>query len=389
MQVFKTYFKIIKSNLMQMLIYIVIFVGLAVLFSMMVQPQKSVSFTPQKPLVAVVNHDENSELVRGFTDYLEKNADIVPLKDDPSTLKDALFFREVVYIMTIPEGFTQSFMRGENPEIIENTVPDSDFSYQTSQLVNQYFNTARLYLKGIPDMSQKELSNKTAASMEDETTVTLNQISIEEGVPSYSYYFSYLAYALLAVMILGISSIMMVFNNPDIKRRNSCAPMRLKSFNTQLAIASTVFGIAVWAFMMLIAFVLYDITPENLPLVLLCSVNALLMTFTALGIAFLTGQFIRSYNIQSAVANVVSLGLCFLSGVFVPQNLLGDSVMAIASFTPTYWYVKANNTIIGLKSFSMEALSPVFTDMLILTGFIIAVFAVGLMISKYRQLSRN
>lgn len=389
MQVFKTYFKIIKSNLMQMLIYIVIFVGLAVLFSMMVQPQKSVSFTPRKPLVAVVNHDENSELVRGFTDYLEKNADIVPLKDDPSTLKDALFFREVVYIMTIPEGFTQSFMRGENPEIIENTVPDSDFSYQTSQLVNQYFNTARLYLKGIPDMSQKELSNKTAASMEDETTVTLNQISIEEGVPSYSYYFSYLAYALLAVMILGISSIMMVFNNPDIKRRNSCAPMRLKSFNTQLAIASTVFGIAVWAFMMLIAFVLYDITPENLPLVLLCSVNALLMTFTALGIAFLTGQFIRSYNIQSAVANVVSLGLCFLSGVFVPQNLLGDSVMAIASFTPTYWYVKANNTIIGLKSFSMEALSPVFTDMLILTGFIIAVFAVGLMISKYRQLSRN
>lgn len=389
MQVFKTYFKIIKSNLMQMLIYIVIFVGLAVLFSMMVQPQKSVSFTPQKPLVAVVNHDENSELVRGFTDYLEKNADIVPLKDDPSTLKDALFFREVVYIMTIPEGFTQSFMRSENPEIIENTVPDSDFSYQTSQLVNQYFNTARLYLKGIPDMSQKELSNKTAASMEDETTVTLNQISIEEGVPSYSYYFSYLAYALLAVMILGISSIMMVFNNPDIKRRNSCAPMRLKSFNTQLAIASTVFGIAVWAFMMLIAFVLYDITPENLPLVLLCSVNALLMTFTALGIAFLTGQFIRSYNIQSAVANVVSLGLCFLSGVFVPQNLLGDSVMAIASFTPTYWYVKANNTIIGLKNFSMEALSPVFTDMLILTGFIIAVFAVGLMISKYRQLSRN
>lgn len=389
MQVFKTYFKIIKSNLMQMLIYIVIFVGLAVLFSMMVQPQKSVSFTPQKPLVAVVNHDENSELVRGFTDYLEKNADIVPLKDDPSTLKDALFFREVVYIMTIPEGFTQSFMRGENPEIIENTVPDSDFGYQTGQLVNQYFNTARLYLKGIPDMSQKELSNKTTASMEDETTVTLNQISIEEGVPSYSYYFSYLAYALLAVMILGISSIMMVFNNPDIKRRNSCAPMRLKSFNTQLAIASTVFGIAVWAFMMLIAFVLYDITPENLPLVLLCSVNALLMTFTALGIAFLTGQFIRSYNIQSAVANVVSLGLCFLSGVFVPQNLLGDSVMAIASFTPTYWYVKANNTIIGLKSFSMEALSPVFTDMLILTGFIIAVFAVGLMISKYRQLSRN
>lgn len=372
-----------------MMIYIVIFIGLAVLFSIMSQTSSSTSFTPQKPLVAVINHDENSELLRGFTDYLDQNADIVPLKDDPSTLKDALFFREVVYIATIPEGFTQAFMAGEKPEIIESTVPDSDFEYQAGQLVNQYFNTAQLYLKGIPDISQSELSKKTAASMDDQTTVTLDQISIEEGIPSYSYYFNYLAYALLAVLILGISSIMMVFNNQDIKRRNSCAPMRLKNFNAQLAIASTIFGIIVWGFMLLVAFVLYDITTDNLPLVLLCSVNALLMTFTALGIALLTGQFIKSYNIQSAVANVVSLGLCFLSGVFVPQYLLGDSVKAIASFTPTYWYIKANNAIIGLKSFSMEALSPILADMLVLTGFIVAIFAVGLMISRYRQLSRN
>ncbi|WP_195267798.1 ABC transporter permease [Eubacterium sp. 1001713B170207_170306_E7] len=389
MQVFKTYFKIIKSNLMQMMIYIVIFIGLAVLFSMMTQTNDSTSFTPRKPVIAVVNHDEDSDLVRGFTDYLNQNADIVPLKDDPSTLKDALFFREVVYIATIPEGFTQGFMAGNNPEIIENTVPDSDFQYQMGQLVNQYFNTAQLYLKGIPDISQAELSKKTAASMDDQTTVTLDQVSIEEGVPSYSYYFNYLTYALLAVLILGISSIMMVFNNQDIKRRNSCAPMRLKSFNAQLAIASTVFSVIVWVCMLVVAFALYDITPENLPLVLLCSVNALLMTFTALGIAFLTGQFIKNYNIQSAVANVVSLGLCFLSGVFVPQYLLGDSVKAIASFTPTYWYIKANDTIIGLKSFSMESLSPVLADMMILVGFIVAIFAVGLMVSRYRQLSRN
>lgn len=80
--------------------------------------------------------------------------------------------------------------------------------------------------------------------MDDQTTVTLDQISIEEGIPSYSYYFNYLAYALLAVLILGISSIMMVFNNQDIKRRNSCAPMRLKNFNAQLAIASTILALS-------------------------------------------------------------------------------------------------------------------------------------------------
>ncbi len=40
---------------------------------------------------------------------------------------------------------------------------------------------------------------------------------------------------------------------------------------------------------------------------------------------------------------MVSLGTAFISGVFVPQELLGEKVLAMAKFFPVYYYVKINN----------------------------------------------
>lgn len=102
-----------------MMIYIVIFIGLAVLFSMMSQTNNNVSFTPQKPSVAIVNHDENSELLRGFTDYLDQNANIVPLKDDPSTLKDALFSEKSFILQSFPKDLPRLLWRAKIPKLLK------------------------------------------------------------------------------------------------------------------------------------------------------------------------------------------------------------------------------------------------------------------------------
>ena len=91
---------------------------------------------------------------------------------------------------------------------------------------------------------------------------------------------------------------------------------------------------------------------------LLLCINALVFTISALSISYLVGLLIKSRNAQSAIANVLSLGFSFLSGVFIPQELLSDKALAIASFNPTYWYVKANNVIGTLSNFSFDNLSP-------------------------------
>jgi len=76
--------------------------------------------------------------------------------------------------------------------------------------------------------------------------------------------------------------------------------------------------------------------------------------------------------------------MSFISGVFVPQELLGSHVLKIASFTPVYWYVRANNTIAGLNAFTPDTLKPVINDFLIIIGFGTAFFSVSLALRKQK-----
>jgi ABC-type uncharacterized transport system permease subunit len=84
-----------------------------------------------------------------------------------------------------------------------------------------------------------------------------------------------------------------------------------------------------------------------------------------------------------------TMTLSFIIGVFVPQQLLGKTVQTIASFTPIYWYVKANNDIHNLIIFNSENLKPILSSMLIELGFAAAIFAVTLVIIKQKRLSNN
>lgn len=389
MQVFKAYFKIIKRHFLQLMIYVLIFFGLAALFS--ISPNNvggNTDFTQEKQNIAIINRDENSALIQGFTDYLSQNATIIPLEDSEEALKDALFFRQVKYIVTIPKNFTTDFMGGKESTVYDDAVPDSSEAIYLNQMTNQYFNTAQLYKKSLSDATQETIVSKTATSLASTTRTTLDKTSIESDIPPYGFYFSFLPYAMICVVTLGVTSIMIVFNNPDMKHRNTCAPIRLRNFNFQLTLATTVYGLTVWAVSIIAAFLLYDITAESLPLVLMCGLNALLMTFVSISIAFLIGMFIQNYNIQNAITNVIALGLSFLSGVFVSQDLLSDTINTIASFNPVYWYIKNNDAILSLNNFTSQSLEPIFTGMLVIVGFIIAIFGVALMISKYQQAKR-
>ena len=73
----------------------------------------------------------------------------------------------------------------------------------------------------------------------------------------------------------------------------------------------------------------------------------------------------------------------------IPSNerleFLGDSVLRIASFTPTYWFVNANNRIAELTQFNFSNIEPILSCMLIQLGFALAFFTTALVISKKRR----
>lgn len=388
MQVFNAYFKVIKKNLPSMLIYLGVFLVLSVLFSLFYTESSPTGFSESKSDIAFINEDKNSVLVEGMQDYLAQNANIIDIAQDEQSLQDALFYRKVVYIARVPEGFTESFLSGKNEVQIEKTtVPASASGVFMDMLIKRYLQLAELYSKTMPELTQEQLAAGIASDLTVKSDVVLKTFSKEAINQNSSLFFTYIAYTMMAIMILGVSSILMVFNEGDLKRRNLCSPLRSSSMNLQLLLGNLVFAVIVWACLVAISAVLRGSSEFNMQFVLLC-VNAFALALACLSISFLVGNLIKSKGAQQSIANVLSLGTCFISGVFVPQYMLGATVKAIASFTPTYWYAKAVLDISNLTLINAQTVQPIVLSMLIQAGFAIALLAVALVIAKQKRISK-
>ncbi len=387
MQVYKAFFKIILKNLNQIMIYIVVFISLAITLANTNSKPVNTSFTDTKINVAFINNDTDSVFVKGFKSYLGNNVNFVDIPDETQKLQDALFFRQAEYIVRVPKGFTEGILKGNTVQIEKTIVPGSTSSIYIDGIINKYLNTAKLYTESMENLSQEQLVSYINKDLALKTDVNLKTSADESSNnEKRAYYFNYMAYALFSVLILGVSSVMIVFNNTDLKKRNLCSPIKLRSMNFQMILGNLSFAVITWLIMILASFIMYRgymFSAKGLLFLL----NSLIFTCAALSISYLIGNIIKSKTAMSAAANVVSLGSCFISGVFVPQALLGKNVLRIASFTPNYWYVKSNNSIVNMTNFDMQNLEPIFLNMLVIIGFAVAVLAVTLVVIKQRRVS--
>lgn len=386
MQVFKLCLKILRKNIPSMLIYIIIFLVISLILSstMTNEQQQDTLFTQAKSNIAFIC-EENTPLIDGFKQELGRVANFVELPDEHEALQDALYFRSVSYILRVPEGFTESFMQGENVQLEKTTVPNSISNTYIDLTIDKYFNTARLYVQQMENISQESLVRHLESDLAVGTSVELKTISDKPTNHTYAnYYFNFLSYSLLSILILGMASLLLVFYNSDLKRRNACAPLSSSSVNLQFILAILVFTILSWLITIAVCLLFNFKNSLNMNTVYFI-INSLAFAVCGAGISFLIGNTVKGPNAIPAISNVVTLGLCFISGVFVPMELLGTSVLKIASFTPTYWFVKANNQIAELTQFDLANLEPILLSMLIQLGFALAFFATALVINKKRR----
>jgi ABC-2 type transport system permease protein len=388
MQVFKVYFKVIRSNRGQLIMYVMIFLLMTFLvsafYSNVATPQTA-AFSASRPKAAIINEDDESALVEGFTEYFSEHVSLQDMDDRNDALKDALFFHSVEYAVKIPKGFTEAFMKGEDVSLEAAGTPDSTNAVFLQTLVDRYFATAALYVKygkgsdqaGLARLVQADLDKTAPMRVESSTPVRPN-----EG--QHLYVFNYLSYTLFAVLILGVTTFMLSFNETDLKRRNLCAPIRSTSMNLQMFLANMVFGMVCWALMSGLGVAIYAKEMISIQGLWLC-LNAFVFMIACLGISFLLGTLIKKRNAQAPLQNTLTLAFSFLSGAFVPQFMLGKTVLTIASFTPTYWYIKSNHAIVGLSNFSLSTIAPVLFNMLVVLGFGAAALLVAMAISKKRS----
>lgn len=383
MQVFKLCLKIIYRNIWLLLIYVIIFLSITSIMSLTVAKdiETNTSFKTSKTTVAFIS-EEDTPLINGFKDELSRIADFADIPDENEALQDALFFRQISCIIRIPEGFTEKFVNGENVQIEKTGIPDSIQNVYTDLLIDEYFNTARLYIQAMDGVTQQDLVNYLKKDLSESTSVEVKTAGKKDLNLTFSgYYFNYFAYSLLSIIILGMSTLMLIFNNPDLKMRNNCSPVSATSFSLQFILANLTFTFAAWLIMVILCLAINYKNIFNMNTVFLI-ISSFVFAFCCSGISFLTGNLVKSRDAIIALTNIVGLGTSFISGVFVPQDYVGSSVLKIASFMPTYWYVKANNTIAELTEFTFDTLKPVLYDFLIIIGFGLAFFSVSLAIRK-------
>ena len=377
MQVFKTYFKVMRSSSMALAINLGIFLGLAILFSVAIPKTSPGGFEQVKAKIAVINRDGNRRLAQGLTDYLSHTSHLVAYPDDEEGLQDALFYRDVEYIVIIPSGFSEAFMSNVDPIIQKVTVPHSTSGFYADININRFLNTIRLHkLHGGMD-DEAELIKAAKADLIVDTPITIKSFGRNNNTPQpYSYYYAYCAYALIAMIMTGVSSVMITFNQPDLYMRNICAPLTKRNMGLQLIAGHGVFALGCWGLLILGSIILHGKDLILSGLIGLYSLNTLVFAIVCTGISFLLGGSVKSHSAQAGAINVIALGMSFLGGVFVPQEIMGTQVLKVAKFLPSYWFIKANDAIGQIVEFNANSLllRPIYSSILIQLGFALVIF---------------
>ena len=399
MPVFNLCLKIIKKNKWIMMVYILAFVMVSVIVMNFNKPQDSIKSYSDTKVSIAIHSEEDTALTRGLEDALSNIAEIHSLEgyeeNLQETIQDALYFRALHMVIQIPEGFTDSVMAGTPLTIETQTVPGSTEAMQVKLMINQYLNLAKLYVvaeAGNGDTGKSEIGD--AETLAANIAAVMNQtVKVEMIDPNPTgvqgdlmpFFFNYLSYSYMFVMILGVSSIMLVFNRKEIKWRNACGPISSLKVSIQFLLAIALFAIAVW--LILVALCLaFDYRNALKINTLYFMLNSIIFGISVLGLSFLLGTLIKGKEASSAIANIITLSSCFISGVFVPQAFLGEGVLRVASYFPTYWYVKANLKIADLTRFNFTSLKDILGILLIELGFATAFIVVSLAVGKRNQL---
>lgn len=391
MRVFKAYLKIFKkSTLMMSLMYALIFLGITIVAVNQGDNKINESFELSKCKVAVIDND-NSELSKGLQTALQKNTEIISLSNkDEENLKDTLFFRIAECIYTIPKNFESNydFKNNNASKPIETlSIPDSTSSTLVNQLINKYLNTVDIYMK-TENMDISTAVKNTLVDLEKEVKVTIKgDVQVQSQTESLIYYFNYMAYPIVAIMILAISMTFIKFNELDIKRRNICSPISMSKFNMGLLFSNFIIALGIYLLFIIMAVVFYNKILFTVHGYLLMF-NSFIFTIDCLSLSFLIAN-IATKNAITPISTTLSLLFSFVGGIFISQELLSGTVKNIGLFIPTFWYVKANNILTNVSSISIQTLKPYINSILIQLCFAIAFLSVALVIVKQKRVEEQ
>lgn len=379
MTVFKTFLRVLnkcKAPIIMYTVMLIFFGG----FNMQTS-ENSTNFVASKPKVLIVNDDENIGVTKNLTEYIEKNCKIIKVDDNEEARDDALFYRDVNYIIYIPEDYRENFLAGKNPKIEIKSTGDGAASY-AEMLISRYVRIANIYENSIDD--EDELISKINETLSNETEVEVTSKLDTNSLTKSTFYYNFLNYSILAGCVYVICLILSSFKEEKIRKRTIISSMNYKKHNRILLLSNCLVAVVLWIFYVAVSVILLGDTMFSMQGIIY-SINSFVFTICAVTIAFLIGNLVRNKEAINGIINVVALGSSFLCGAFVPAEWLPDSVLTIAHVLPSYWFIQTNEALKTIEVFNFETLKPIFFNMGMILVFAMVFVVLTNIVSKKKR----
>lgn len=379
MTVFSTFWKVInkyKGTIILYTVMLIVFGGIN-----MTTNDTGVDFTSSKPDILIVNNDKDSEVTKNLVKYMSDNANIVSVKDNEEARDDALFYRDVSYIIYIPKNYGIDTLNGKEVELEIKKIDTYDAAL-AEMMLSRYIETQNIYLK--TNISESELINNINESLKDKTNVEIVSKLNTSKLTKVSRYFNFASYSIMAVTIYIICLVITSFHEKSVNKRIIISSMNYKEHNRLLLLSSSVYALVVWILYTILGFIIFGSELFTFRGLLFIG-NEFIFTFCSLTLSLLISSLCYSKAAVSGIVNVVALGSAFLCGAFIPLEWLPSSVIKIAHILPTYYFISSNEILKSLEVINMSNLHSVFINTIIMLLFSILFIIINNIVTKKKR----
>ena len=379
MTVFKTFLKILNKNKFIIILYtlfLIFFGG----FNMQTS-EHNTNFVASKPDIMIVNYDEEKGITKDLIKYIEENSNVVDLKNNEDAINDALFYRDVNYVIYIPKNYNKDFMDGKNPEIEIKSTGDYQSSF-AEMLLSRYIKVANIYQKSIN--SEEELISKINETLSKKSEVEITSKLDTNILSKATFYYNFANYSIMACLIYVICLILASFKDIKIQKRTIISSTNYKTLNRQLLLSNSLFSIILWMIYVVLSFILVGDIMFSIHGIFYL-INSFVFTICATTIALFIGNIVSNKNAISGIVNVIALGSSFLCGAFVPMEWLPEAVIKIAHILPSYYYISNNEILKTLEIINFNTIKPILLNIIIILSFSIIFIILINIVSKRKQ----
>ncbi|MCR5632585.1 MAG: ABC transporter permease [Eubacterium sp.] len=352
MQVYKTFFKVLRKYKMSLIMYSAIMIFMIWIFAS--ESSSGSNDIVQKKYSLLVVDEDNSEISKEFVSYLGKKHTLDEGDYTDDQIKDMLFYENISEYIVIPKGFGETINSVIESKKNGKAVSEEDFenllkgTYDDgmprgifiNMQINQYLNAVTDYMASGENL--EDASKRADEALDISEFTTFQEEETDDNAVKYTS-FLVLPYGILSIIFSGVIPVIIAFNEKEKKNRTAVSSIKLTTRNISL-----ILGAATVAFAVATIFIIV-ITLKNggdfafTNAWWLSVLNTFIYTITAtLLLSMLTSFPILiskgSTNAASFLTVIIGLSFAFLGGTFVDLDILGEGVAKVGRFIPNYWY---------------------------------------------------